>query len=135
VLADVCELAALWHPAQEPRPGLVPGACKGKAHRYDHLGYAGRRVLVSRKWSGKTLADHRGDRQAWLTEMLGLPATDSARYRWEQVQPDDEDYLPSGRRLLRSVADRLQWENALAEARRRAQEALAAEVSATGRAA
>ena len=25
------------------RPGLVPGACKGKAHRRDHLGYAGRR--------------------------------------------------------------------------------------------
>ena len=23
---------------KNPRPGLVPGACKGKAHRYDHLG-------------------------------------------------------------------------------------------------
>jgi Replication initiator protein, pSAM2 len=41
------------------RPGLRPGACKGKAHRREYLGYAGRRVLVSRKWSGKTLADHR----------------------------------------------------------------------------
>ena len=61
---------------KNPRPGLVPGACKGKAHRYEHLGYAGRRVLVSRKWSGKTLADHRGDRRAWLTEMLGISATD-----------------------------------------------------------
>ena len=132
----MCELAAVRRPApKNPRPGLVPGACKGKAHRYDHLGYAGRRVLVSRKWSGKTLADHRGDRQAWLTGMLGLPATDPTRYRREQVQPDDEDYLPSGRRLLRSVADRLQWQNALAEARRRAQEANAAELSATGRAA
>ena len=38
------------------RPGLVPGACKGKAHDRQHLGYAGRRVLASRKWSGKTLA-------------------------------------------------------------------------------
>ena len=45
------------------RPGLVPGCCKGKAHDADHLGYAGRRVLVSRKWSGKTLADHRADRK------------------------------------------------------------------------
>ena len=45
------------------RPGLRPGACKGKAHRREYLGYAGRRVLVSRKWSGKTLADHRADRQ------------------------------------------------------------------------
>ena len=48
------------------RPGLMPGACKGKAHRREHLGYAGRRVLVSRKWSGKTLAHHRADRKNWL---------------------------------------------------------------------
>ena len=45
------------------RPGLRPGCCKGKAHRREYLGYAGRRVLVSRKWSGKTLADHRADRK------------------------------------------------------------------------
>ena len=31
------------------RPGLVPGVCRGKAHRPEHVGYAGRRVLVSRK--------------------------------------------------------------------------------------
>jgi Replication initiator protein, pSAM2 len=120
---------------KNPRPGLVPGGCKGKAHRRDHLGYAGRRVLVSRKWSGKTLADHRGDRKAWLTEMLGLPATDPATYRWEPVQPGDSDYMPPARRLLHAVADRLHWEHALTEARRRARDALAAEVSATGRAA
>ena len=41
--------------AEDTRSGLVPGRCKGKAHDADHLGYAGRRVLVSRKWSGKTL--------------------------------------------------------------------------------
>jgi hypothetical protein len=120
---------------KNPRPGLVPGACKGKAHRRDHLGYAGRRVLVSRKWSGKTLADHRGDRKAWLIEMLDLPATDPAAYRWEQVQPGDEDYMPPARRLLHATADRLHWEQALAEARRRARDALADELSATGRAA
>jgi len=28
------------------RPGLAPGACKGKAHTRDHLGYGGRRVLA-----------------------------------------------------------------------------------------
>jgi hypothetical protein len=32
---------------RNPRPGLRPGACKGKAHRREYLGYAGRRVLVS----------------------------------------------------------------------------------------
>ena len=36
------------------RDGLRPGTCKGKAHRPEHLGYAGQRVLTSRKWSGKT---------------------------------------------------------------------------------
>jgi len=120
---------------RNPRRGLVPGACKGKAHRRDHLGYAGRRVLVSRKWSGKTLVDHRGDRKAWLTEMLGLPATAPTVYRWEPVLPGDDDYMPLARRLLHSVADRLAWEQALTEARRRAGDALAEEVSATGRAA
>ena len=57
---------------KNPKAGLLPGACKGKAHRPENLGYAGRRVLVSCKWSGKTLADHRGDRKAWLTKTLGL---------------------------------------------------------------
>ena len=61
---------------KNPRPGLLPGACKGKAHRREHLGYAGRRVLVSRKWSGKTLADHRADRRTWLLATLGQTATD-----------------------------------------------------------
>jgi hypothetical protein len=120
---------------KKPRPGLVPGACKGKAHCRAHLGYAGRRVLVSRKWSGKTLTDHRGDRKASLTEMLGLPATDPATYRWEQVQPADEDYLPPAKRLLHAVADRLHWEQALTEARRRARDAPDAGASATERAA
>ncbi len=89
------------------RPGLVPGACKGKAHRREHLGYAGRRVLVSRKWSGKTLADHRADRKNWLTATLGLSATDPARYAWEPVTPGDPDYMEHARRLLHVVADRL----------------------------
>jgi hypothetical protein len=102
------------------RPGLVPGCCKGKAHDTDHLGYAGRRVLVSRKWSGKTLADHRADRQEWLLSALGVPATDPARYRWELVEPGDPDHMDHARRLLHAVADRARWQIALAEARRRA---------------
>ena len=117
-----------------PRPGLVPGQCKGKAHRREHLGYAGRRVLVSRKWSGKTLADHRGDRKAWLTEMLGIPADDPGRYQWQLVTPTDPDHMPYPTRLLRANPDRLQWEYALTEARRKAQEA-AGGLSADGQAA
>jgi hypothetical protein len=76
---------------KNPRPGLRPGCCKGKAHRREHLDYAGRRVLVSRKWSGRTLADHRADRKAWLTGMLGLPATDPTRYTREPVKPGDPE--------------------------------------------
>jgi hypothetical protein len=102
------------------RPGLVPGRCKGKAHGPDHLGYAGRRALVSRKWSGKTLADHRADRQQWLLSTLGVSATDPARYSWELVAPGDPDHMDHPRRLLHAVADRARWQAALAEARRRA---------------
>jgi hypothetical protein len=116
------------------RPGLAPGACKGKAHDTDHLGYAERRVLVSRMWSGKTLADHRADRQQWLLSTLGVSATDPARYTWEPVAPGDPDHLDYARRLLHAVADRARWQASLAEARRRVQEA-AGDLSATGRAA
>jgi hypothetical protein len=116
------------------KAGLRPGCCKGKAHQADHLGYAGRRVLVSRKWSGKTLADHRGDRKAQLLETLGMDEPDPGRYTWHVVTPSDPDHLPYERRLLRVVAERTRWQAALAEARRRAEEANA-ELSATGRAA
>jgi hypothetical protein len=114
---------------------MRPGACKGKAHRAENLGYAGRRVLVSRKWSGKTLADHRGDRKAWLLSMLGLPDPgDTGRYRWEQVTPADSDFMTHGRRMLHVLADRARWHAALIEARRRAGEA-GGHLPATGRAA
>jgi hypothetical protein len=117
------------------RPGLRPGACKGKAHRREYLGYGGRRVLVSRKWSGKTLADHCGDRKTWLMQALGLPATDPSRYTWEPVKPGDLDHMPNGQRLLHVVADRIQWQTALEQARRRAAMETALDHSATGTAA
>jgi hypothetical protein len=120
---------------KKARPGLVPGCCKGKAHDADHLGYAGRRILVSRKWSGKTLADHRADRQDWLLSMLGVSATDPARYRWELVAPGDPDHMDHARRLLHAVADRARWQAALNEARRRAAMPPDGDPSAAGKAA
>jgi len=117
------------------KPNMRPGACKGKAHRREYLGYAGRRVLVSRKWSGKTLADHRADRKNWLTKTLGLPATDPTRYAWEPVAPGDQDHMPTARRLLHVVADRIRWQQALDQARRRAQGLPPDDLSATGEAA
>lgn len=41
-----------------PDPGCEAGACRSKADSRTHLGHAGR-VLVSRRWSGKTLTAHR----------------------------------------------------------------------------
>jgi hypothetical protein len=120
---------------KNPRPGLVPGCCKGKAHDPDHLGYAGRRVLVSRKWSGKTLADHRADRRDWLLRTLGVSATDSPRYAWELVEPGDPDHMDHARRLLHAVADRARWQAALNEARRRAAVQASPDLSAPGTAA
>jgi hypothetical protein len=82
----------------------------------------------------QTLADHRGDRKAWLTETLGLEAPDPARYTWHVVTPDDPDYMPPDKRLLHIVTDRARYRAALTEAKRKAQER-DGDLSATGRAA
>ena len=88
-------------------------------------------MLVSRKWSGKTLADHRADRQAWLLAALDSSATDPARYSWELVEPGDPDHMDRARRLLHAVADRARWQAALTEARRRAAAQDSSDLSAT----
>ena len=62
---------------------MVPGHCNHKAHDRDHLGLGGRRVLVSRKWSGKTLAGHKADRAAVVRQALEEAGID----------PDDHDEL------------------------------------------
>ena len=54
----------------QPGPGLAPGRCSSKAHDREHLGCGGRRVLVSRHWSGKTLAEHKADRATVVREAL-----------------------------------------------------------------
>jgi len=92
-------------------------------------------VLVSRKWSGKTLADHRADRKDWLLATLCVSAADPARYAWEPVAPGDPDFLDHARRLLHAVADRARWQAALAEARHRAAVSPDGDLSAAGKAA
>ncbi|MEY9969543.1 hypothetical protein ABIA33_007632 [Streptacidiphilus sp. MAP12-16] len=105
------------------RPGLRAGACRAKAHKREHLGYGGRRVLVSRKWSGKTLADHRAERRAWVLGVLGVDGgtPDPSRYLWEPVRYGDPDVSPLSYRLLRAVAERVRWRQAMDEARARAE--------------
>ncbi|GII97324.1 replication initiator [Sinosporangium siamense] len=88
------------------KAGLLPGRCRGRAHKASHLGYGGRRVLVSRRWSGKTLADHAADRRAWVLAMLGLPdATGtSCDAVWMPVPAGDPLLPPRAVVLLRQVA-------------------------------
>ncbi len=98
------------------RDGMRPGHCKAKAHRRTHLGYGGRRVLVSRKWSGKSLADHKHERRAWVLNLLGELAEngdDPTRYVWEHAAPSDPDVPPVSHRLLRALSERIRWRTAL----------------------
>ena len=70
--------------------GMEPGRCPGKAHRRENLGCGGRRVLVSRKWTGKTLAQHQADRAAVVREALaaaGVDMVDADRMAADQLDP------------------------------------------------
>jgi hypothetical protein len=124
------------------KSGMRPGGCRGKAHKPEHLGYAGRRVLVSRKWSGKTLAEHKQDRRAWVLEQLGLSATDDQappvdphRYLWRVVTPSDRDVPPLAERLLKEIGNRQRWRTALQQAQARADGQPTQDLSATRQAA
>jgi hypothetical protein len=99
----------------QAHPKLAPGRCRSRVHPRAALGLGGRRVLISRHWSGKTLADHRADNRAWVRALLGLNTSDSdeqgsgsARYAWELAKRDDPDLLPLGHRLLRAMSERIQ---------------------------
>ncbi|WP_322748430.1 MULTISPECIES: replication initiator [unclassified Frankia] len=114
---------------KNPRAGLVPGRCKGKVHRRETLGFGGRRVLVSRKWSGKTLADHKQDRKVRIREqlaVLGHTDTDTGdggqgaapdRVVWQLLHPGDPATPRREHLLLRAVADRHRWRAQLDAAR------------------
>ncbi|MBT8223960.1 MAG: replication initiation protein [Dactylosporangium sp.] len=132
------------------RPNQRPGRCKTRVHQKQTLGLGGRRVLVSRQWSGKTLADHKEDTKAWVRAALGLshdqandPASDlggahesgqPARVAWEMARPDDPDVPPPQHRLLRAISARIQNHAAIEAAKARERQATATElgtVSAT----
>ena len=112
------------------RPGLVPGRCRGKTHRRETLGFGGRRVLVSRKWSGKTLGDHKADRVDFVRTQLealghrpdvGSPAeqatggqANAPRLAWELVRPGDPDAPRREHLILHAIANRQRWRAQLA---------------------
>jgi hypothetical protein len=93
------------------KPGLVPGRCSGKVHQPKTLGFTGRRVLISRQWSGKTLTDHRADNRAWIrTVLAGALAdtedqadTEPERYYFTLARPDDPDVSSLQVRIMRTI--------------------------------
>jgi hypothetical protein len=92
----------------------IPGRCAGKAHRRSTLGLPGRRVLVSRKWTGKTLPDHRADREDFVRQVLAdagvsKPARDPARVAILVCEPDDRRIPPRDEPIMRAVAQRITW--------------------------
>ncbi|WP_435588388.1 replication initiator [Micromonospora chalcea] len=117
---------------------LKPGRCKGKVHQRDTLGIGGRRILISRDWSGKTLADHKHDARAWVRALLGATTdsgaagetgqlvddpgdtADRVRHAWELARPDDPDVGPLSYRLMRSISERARWWSELLAAKDRA---------------
>jgi hypothetical protein len=97
------------------RLATVPGQCKGKAHKAEHLGIAGRRVLVSRKWSGKTLDDHRAERGAFVRQLLNKAgvrpgyAVDDGPFEWERTKVGDPDVPTRPALLLHAISERQRW--------------------------
>jgi hypothetical protein len=97
------------------RHSMTPGRCKGKAHQPEHLGIAGRRVLVSRKWSNKTLDDHRTERGEFVRQLLldvGIQPAHGPQdgpYEWERPAPTDPDVPPRPVLLLLAIAERQRW--------------------------
>jgi hypothetical protein len=97
------------------RHSITPGRCKSKAHQAEHLGIAGRRVLVSRKWSNKTLDDHRAERGDFVRQLLeavGIQPThgpEDGPYLWERTAPADPDVPPRPVLLLHAIAERQRW--------------------------
>jgi hypothetical protein len=114
---------------KKAKPGLVPGRCSGKVHQRQTLGFTGRRVLISRQWSGKTLADHRADNQTWLRTVLSGALADNddqaqdvnpveaGRYVYQLARPDDPDVPSLQVRIMRSIANRQRCRTALQRAR------------------
>ncbi len=101
------------------RAELVPGCCPGKAHRRHTLGYAGRRCLVSRRWTGRKLDDYRDARRAHVMRALGAVGIrvdrdtdedpDHTRYSWALVGPNDPNPPDRTELILRAITQRRRW--------------------------
>ena len=121
---------------KDAAPAMFPGGCKAKIHDADHLGCGGRRVLVSRLWTGKTLRDHRADRAEVVRQVLleaGIEAPEierlaasvrkpdgTQRFEWRVYDPLDAT-VPIYRQVLtRSITEHLRWTTQYEAAKSRA---------------
>jgi hypothetical protein len=115
--------------------GMRPGWCPSKAHDRHHLGLGGRRVLVSRQWTGKTLSDHKADRAEVVRQTLAaagvdMPDTDrysaiaqledgAPRFIWTTVDRANDDDLPTWHGLMtRGINERIRWRTDYEQAKR-----------------
>jgi hypothetical protein len=106
----------------EAGPGMVPGFCPHKAHDRANLGLGGRRVLVSRKWTGKTLALHRADRAAVVRAALeeaGIDPDDhdemsvigsDGRWAWELLGRSRIDATTYAAAISQVISTRQRWQ-------------------------
>ncbi|WP_405149363.1 helitron helicase-like domain-containing protein [Nocardia salmonicida] len=89
-----------------------PGYCKRKAHRRDTLALPGRRVLNSKKWTGKTLPDHKAERAEFVRQQLaavGIVKPDTSHVRVYPVPPGDPDAPPREHLVMALVNARSKW--------------------------
>ncbi|GAA1690184.1 hypothetical protein GCM10009765_44450 [Fodinicola feengrottensis] len=115
---------------KDAHAGMRPGCCPRKAHKRHTLGLGGRRVLVSRKWTGKTLEQHRADRRdvvRVVLEAAGIDLPEGAardeltgdgrpRWLWEPVRPNDEP-VPVVTVLAQLISQRQHWREQYERAR------------------
>jgi hypothetical protein len=127
------------------KPGLTPGRCRGKVHQRHTLGFTGRRMLVSRKWSTRTLADVKADNRAWVKAILSgaldgheqdaaddqaaadgrpVPAVDPMngpkRYRYSYARPGSPGVPTTDELIAHQIEMKLKWKADLDAARARA---------------
>ncbi|MGW4739158.1 replication initiator [Nocardia xishanensis] len=90
----------------------IPGRCKGKAHRRATLGLPGRRVLDSRRWSNKTLPDHKAERAEFVRETLaavGIVKPDRSHLIITPVESGDKAVPPRDHLIMAAIAQRTTW--------------------------
>ncbi|WP_067833345.1 replication initiator [Nocardia lijiangensis] len=99
-----------------------PGRCRRQNHRRDLLGVPGKRCVSSRKWSNKTIPDHKAERMEFVRQRLaaiGIIPPDTSHLRITPVGPGDRDAPPRSHLIMAAVSakltDRAQYTRACLE--------------------